>query len=67
MNHANGGIRRVGRTPRWSRYAVGADDRILAFVSRDGAESIARQWLAGVPFSNSNEQPVLTRSTGDED
>ena len=39
----------------------------LAFVSRNRAESMARQWLAGVPFSNSNEQSVLARSTADDD
>jgi hypothetical protein len=34
----------------------------LAFVSRDRAEGVALQWLAGVPLSNSNQQSVLARS-----
>ena len=31
-------------------------------VSRDRAEGMARQWLAGVALSNSNEQSVLARA-----
>ena len=63
MNHANGGIRASGAD------ALVIPDRLLAlttealaFVSRDRAEGMARQWLAGVPLSNSNDQSVLARS-----
>ena len=69
MNHANGGIRAGGaNVPVVPDRLLALTTEALAFVSRDRAESMARQWLAGVPFSNSNEQqPVLARSTADDD
>jgi hypothetical protein len=68
MNDANGGIRAGGaNAPVVLDRLLALTTESLAFVSRDGAESMARQWLAGVPFSNSSEQSVLARSTADED
>jgi hypothetical protein len=58
---------RVGRTPVVPDRLLALTTEALAFVSRDRAESMARQRLASVPFSNSNEQSVLARSTADDD
>ena len=52
----------VWRTPRWSHRLLALTTEALAVVSRDRAEGMARQWLAGGYFSNSNEQAVLARS-----
>ena len=63
MNHANGGVRAGGaNAPVVRDRLLALTTEALAFVSRDRAEGMARQWLAGVPFSNSNEQSVLARS-----
>jgi hypothetical protein len=68
MNRANGGIRAGGaNAPVVPDRLLALTTEALAFVSRDRAESMARQWLAGAPFSNSNEQSVLERSTADDD
>jgi uncharacterized protein YjiS (DUF1127 family) len=63
MNHANGGAAASGAN------AQEVPDRLLAlttealaFISRERTEGMARQWLAGVPLSNSTEQAVLARS-----
>ena len=63
MNHANGGVRASGaNAPVVSDRLLALTTEALEFVSRDRAEGMARQWLAGVPLSNSNEQSVLARS-----
>jgi hypothetical protein len=63
MNHANGGVRASGaNAPVFPERLLALTTEALAFVSRDRAEGVARQWLAGVPLSNSNEQSVLARS-----
>jgi hypothetical protein len=63
MNHANGGVRVSGaNAPVVPDRLLALTTEALAFVSRDRAEGMARQWLAGVPLSNSNEQSVLARS-----
>ena len=63
MNHANGGVRAGGaNAPVVPDRLLALTTEALAFVSRDRAEGMARQWLAGVPLSNSNEQSVLARS-----
>jgi hypothetical protein len=63
MNHANGGAAASGAN------AHEVPDKLLAltteafaFASRERAEGMARQWLAGVLLSNSNEQSVVARS-----
>jgi len=63
MNHVNG----AAAASRANAREV--PDRLLAltiealaFISRERAEGMARQWLAGVPLSNGNEQSVLARS-----
>jgi Protein of unknown function (DUF2786) len=63
MNHANGGAAATGTN------AQEVPDKLLAltteahaFTSRERAEGMARQWLAGVPIWNSSEQSVLARS-----
>jgi Protein of unknown function (DUF2786) len=62
MNHANGGAAVNGAN------AQDVPDRLLAlttealaFISRERAEGMARQWLAGA-LSNGSEQSVLARS-----
>ena len=68
MNHANGGIRAGGaNAPVVPDRLLALTTEAMAFVPRDRAENMARQWLAGVPCSNSNEQSVLARSTADDD
>ena len=63
MNHANGAVRASGaNAPVVLDRLLALTTEALAFVSRDRAEGMARQWLAGAPFSNSNEQSVLARS-----
>lgn len=63
MNHANGDVRAGGANdPVVPDRLLALTTEALAFVSRDRAEGMARQWLAGVPFSSSNEQSVLARS-----
>jgi hypothetical protein len=63
MNHANGGVRATGaNAPVVPDKLLALTTEALAFVSRDRAERMARQWLAGVPLSNSSEQSVLARS-----
>ena len=63
MNHANGGVRAGGaNAPVVPDRLLALTTEALAFVSRDRAEGMARQWMAGVPLSNSNEQSVLARS-----
>jgi hypothetical protein len=63
MTHANGGVR-TGRAnaPVVSDRLLALTTEALAFVSRGKAEDMARQWLAGAPFSHSNGQSVLARS-----
>src|ERR1700674_1941273 len=63
MNHANGGVAvRGANAPVVPGRLLALTTEALAFVSRDRAEGMARQWLAGVPLSNSNEQSVLART-----
>ncbi len=63
MNHANGAVRASGtNAPAVPDRLLALTTEALAFVSRDRAEGMARQWLAGVPLSSSNEQSVLARS-----
>jgi len=63
MNHANGGVRAGGaNAPVVPDRLLALTAEALAFVSRDRVEGMARQWLAGVRFSNGNEQSVLARS-----
>src|SRR5258708_34215846 len=63
MNHANGGVRVSGaNAPVVPDRLLALTTEALAFVSRERAEGMARQWLAGVPLSNSNEQTALARS-----
>ena len=63
MNHANGGVRAGGAdAPVVPDRLLALTTEALAFVSRARAEGMARQWLAGVPLSNSNEQSVLAKS-----
>jgi Protein of unknown function (DUF2786) len=63
MNHANGGVRASGaNAPVVPDKLLALTTEALAFVSRDRAEGMARQWLAGVALSNSNEQSVLARA-----
>src|SRR5882762_6443841 len=64
MNHANGGVRVSGaNAPVVPDKLLALTTEALAFVSRDRAEGMARQWLAGAALSNSNEQSVsLARS-----
>ena len=63
MNHANGGVRASGaNAPVVPDKLLALTTEALAFVSRDRAEGMARQWLAGVALSNSNEQSGLARS-----
>jgi hypothetical protein len=63
MNHANGGVRAGGaNAPVVADRLLALTTEALAFVSRDRAEGMARQWMAGVPLSNSDEQSVLARS-----
>jgi hypothetical protein len=63
MNHVNGGVRASGAiAPVVPDELLALTTEALAFVSRDRAEGMARQGLAGVPLSNSNEQSVLARS-----
>ena len=63
MNHANGGVRAGGANARVvPDRLLALTTEALAFVSRDRAEGMARQWLAGAPFSIGNEQSVLARS-----
>ena len=63
MNHANGGVRASGaNAPVVPDRLLALTTEALAFVSRDRAEGMARQWLAGVTLSNSNGQSVLARS-----
>lgn len=63
MNHANGGVSASGaNAPVVPDRLLALTTEALAFVSQDRAEGMARQWLAGVSLSNSNEQSVLARS-----
>jgi len=63
MNHANGADRASGaNAPVVLDRLLALTTEALTFVSRDRAEGMARQWLAGAPFSNSNEQSVFARS-----
>jgi hypothetical protein len=63
MNHANGAVRASGtNAPAVPDRLLALTTEALAFVFRDRAEGMARQWLAGVPLSSSNEQSVLARS-----
>jgi hypothetical protein len=53
MNHANGGVRASGaNAPVVLDRLLALTTEVLAFVPRDRAEGMARQWLAGVPLSN---------------
>jgi hypothetical protein len=57
MNHANGGVRASGaNAPVVPDKLLALTIEALAFASRDRAEGMARQWLAGIPLSNSSEQ-----------
>jgi Protein of unknown function (DUF2786) len=63
MRHVDGGCGAANAT------AQGVADKLLAlttealaFVSRDRAEGMARQWLAGTHLSNKDEQAALARS-----
>jgi len=50
MNHTNGGVRASGaNAPVFPERLLALTTEALAFVSRDRAEGVARQWLAGVP------------------
>ena len=63
MNHANGGAAASGANAQEvPDNLLALTTEALAFISRERAEGMARQWLAGVPLSNSNEQSVLARS-----
>ena len=63
MNHANGGAAATGANAQEvPDKLLALTTEALAFISRERAEGMARQWLAGVPLSNSNEQSVLARS-----
>ena len=63
MNHANGGAAATGTNAQEvPDKMLALTTEALAFISRERAEGMARQWLAGVPLSNSNEQSVLARS-----
>src|ERR1700674_3860621 len=63
MNHANGGVAvRGANAPVVPGRLLALTTEALAFVSRDRAEGMARQWLAGVPLSIGNEQSVLAKS-----
>ncbi len=63
MNHANGGVRASGaNAPVVPDKLLALTTEALAFVSRDRAEGMARQWLAGVSLSNGNEQSALARA-----
>jgi hypothetical protein len=63
MNHANGGAVASGANAQEvPERLLALTTEALAFISRERAEGMARQWLAGVPLSNGNEQSVLARS-----
>src|SRR5438067_13575102 len=63
MNHANGGVRASGaNAPVVPDRLLALTTEALAFVSRDRAEGMARQWLGDVPSVNRNEQSELARS-----
>jgi hypothetical protein len=63
MNHANGGAAVSGANAQEvPDKLLALTTEALAFASRERAEGMARQWLAGVPLSNRNEQSVLARS-----
>jgi hypothetical protein len=63
MNHANGGAAASGANAQEvPDKLLALTTEALAFTSRERAEGMARQWLAGVPLSNGNEQSVLARS-----
>ena len=63
MNHSNGGAAASGANAREvSDKLLALTTEALAFISRERAEGMARQWLAGVPLSNGSEQSVLARS-----
>jgi hypothetical protein len=63
MNHANGGAAASGANAQEvPDNLLALTTEALAFISRERAEGMARQWLAGVPLSNSNAQSVLARS-----
>ena len=59
MNHANGGAVASGANAQVvPNKLLALTTEALAFASQERAEGMARQWLAGVPLSNSNEQSV---------
>lgn len=63
MNRANGGVWASGANAQMvPDKLLALTTEALAFVSRDRAECMARQWLAGVQLSNRNEQWALARS-----
>src|ERR1700681_3530946 len=63
MNHANGGAAATGTNAQQiPDKMLALTTEALAFISRERAEGMARQWLAGVALSNGSEQSVLARS-----
>lgn len=62
MSHANGSAMATGvNAQEVPDRLLALTTEALAFISRERAEGMARQWLAGVPIWNSSEQSMLAR------